>query len=96
MSKTPTEEAVSYIEDRVKGFQDVSEIAWRFLIGNRILEKCQDMDIDISKGTDMHDVFINQDEVHMKFGSVMVIIKNAQATKPNSGDNSPESQLNSE
>ena len=96
MSKTPTEEATSYIEDRVKGFQDVSEIAWRFLLGNRILEKCQDMNIDLPKGTDMTDVLINQDEVQMKFGPFTVIIKKAQAIEPNSGDNSPEIQPNSE
>lgn len=95
MNKTPSEEAVSYIEDRVKGFQDISEIAWRFLLGNRILEKCQDLEVDIPKGTDMIDISFNQDEISMQFDSITVIIKKAQANEPNSGDNSPESQLNS-
>ena len=92
--RTPTDEATKYIEGSVKSFQDVSEIAWRFIIGNRILEKGQNLGFDIPKNATLQDVFINQDEVHMQFGSMMVIIKKAQAIEPNSGDDSPEIQLN--
>ena len=53
--------------------------------------------VDIPKGLDMTDTLVTQDEVIMEFGSLTVIIKRStQAIEPNSGDNIPKIQPNSE
>lgn len=85
-------EGVSYIEDHVKGFQDISEIAWRFVLGNRILESLDDMFGSPLKGTNIEIKYQTNDSCTLKFGDYIINV----AHEPNSGVKDPESQPNSE
>lgn len=85
MVNDPIKEATSYIEDSVSGFQDVSEISWRFLLGNRILEYLDEMEEAVEKGTDFQVIAANLDSYRIKLGNVTFDIK---ACKSNSGNSS--------
>tara|TARA_Y100001938_G_scaffold55226_2_gene77050 strand:+ start:8060 stop:8341 length:282 start_codon:yes stop_codon:yes gene_type:complete len=89
--KEEIKQATQYIENEVAGFKSVKEIAWRFLIGNRILECLNDMEINIELGEDFQTTAANLDSCTFKFGDSIIEI---QANKPNGRDESPENQSN--
>ena len=89
--ETPIENAESYIR-HCKRVADVSEIAWRFLLGNRILEYLDKMEIVPKKGSDFKIIANNQNSYTVQLGSENVIL-HLEAIEPNGGDN-PEMQPN--
>lgn len=88
----PVKEATHYIEDSVVSFKDVGEIAWRFLLGNRILESLDDMVGKPEKGTDIQVKYQNNDNCTLRLGDYEIYV----AHKPSSGGKSPVNQPNSE
>ena len=73
------ENAESYIR-HCKRAVDVSEIAWRFLLGNRILEYLDEMEIVPEKGTDFKVIAANLDSYTVKLGNTII---HMEASKPN-------------
>jgi|8_EtaG_2_1085327.scaffolds.fasta_scaffold14455_6 hypothetical protein len=90
--ETPIENAESYIR-HAKHVSDVSEIAWRFLLGNRILEYLRKMEIDPRKGSDFKIIANNQNSYTVQLGNENVIL-HLEAIEPNGGNENPEIQPN--
>ena len=90
--KRTLKSATEYIEDTVRSFAPIDEIAWRFLLGNRILESLEDLEGLPEKGTDIQVKAISEETCILQLGDYEI----TAAFKPNSGDKSPESQLNSD
>ena len=52
-TKQKVKEAAAYIEDQCKIFSDITEIAWRFLLGNSILEQLEKLGIDANQSFEL-------------------------------------------
>lgn len=77
----PVREAEKYISDSVATFQDVSEIAWRFLLGNRILEYMNNMLGLPKKGEDFKVLQSNENYHILKLGDYIISINLDEAPK---------------
>ena len=51
-TKQKVKEASAYIEDQCKLFKDTTDIAWKFLLGNSILEQLEKLGILADQGFD--------------------------------------------
>ena len=81
-------EAIDHIEYTVSNFGEVSDIAWKFLVGQAILDKAKEQNIDINMEARIDPP---KGEPRIYIGTALVKI-----TSINGGDNSPEIQPNSE
>ena len=66
--------------------KDVGEIAWRVLLGNRILEYLNDMEEEVPRGTDFQVIAANLDSYVLRIGNVKIHLT---AIKPNGGKDIP-------
>ena len=90
-TKSKVIEAMAYIEDQCRTFKDTSDIAWKFLLGNSILEQLEKLGIETNDGLDfvVRDIATDGavNDVHIQ------IYK--ETPKSNGGHEAPESQPNS-
>ncbi len=91
MAKKPIENAEEYIENSMKAENgDLGFIAWRFLVGCRILE-CLEKMMEVPKqGTDVKELYINLDHCKLRFGDYDIYV----AHKPE-GQDKPLNEPNS-
>lgn len=81
-------DAIGHIEYTVSNFGDVSDIAWKFLVGQAILDKAKELEISINM----------EARIDPPKGESSIYIGEAHIdiTSINGGDDSPEIQPNSE
>ena len=91
MEKKPLEEAEEYIENNMKADNgNLGLIAWRFLVGCRILECLDDMNGAPKQGVDLSTEYLNLDHAKMRFGDYEIYL----AHKPD-GQGEPLNEPNS-
>ncbi len=74
------EDAEEYIENNMKADNgNMGLIAWRFLVGCRILECLEDMNGSPEQGTDVNLEYLNMDHSKLRFGDYEIYL----AHKPN-------------
>lgn len=90
ISNSKTAEKLSnardHIEFQVTSFGDTSDIAWKFLVGQAILDKAQEQDIPINMESRIDPP---KGEPRLYIGAALIEIKSIEG-----GDNSPEIQPN--
>jgi len=85
-------DATDYISINVTHYKDISDIAWKFLLGDKIIDCLKKMEEKPEKGSDLEIVSKDDSNYHLKIGNVTIDIK---ASKPNSGIEIPPNQPNS-
>ena len=71
----PMTNAIEYIDNQMRAQNgDVGIIAWRFLIGCRILECMEDMEKAPPRGTDIQVLAANQDSHIIRLGDYKIHI----------------------
>lgn len=92
METKPLKDAEEYIEQNMKADNgNMGLIAWRFLVGCRILECMEDMNGSPKQGTDVKLDYINMDHSKLRFGDYEIYL----AHKPDGHDeklNEPNSE----
>ncbi len=90
MSKA-TEDAEEYIENNLKADNgNLGLIAWRFLVGCRILECLEDMNGAPKQGVDVEMKYLNMDHSKLRFGDYEIYLAHKpdghgeQLNEPNS------------
>lgn len=78
--------AQEHIEFQVTSFGDTSDIAWKFLVGQAILDKAQEQNISINVESRIDSP---KEEPRLYVGAALIEIKSIEG-----GDNSPEIQPN--
>lgn len=75
MEKKPIENAKEYIENCMRAENgDLGFIAWRFLVGCRILESLEDMMGVPNQGTDIEVEYINTEHSKVRFGDYEIYL----------------------
>jgi hypothetical protein len=83
METKPLKEAEEYIEQNMKADNgNMGLIAWKFLVGCRILERLEDMMGSPKQGTDVDLEYINLDHCKLRFGEYDIYV----AHKPEGQD----------
>ena len=75
--KTPSQHAEAYIKDtfRLENEEEMAEIAWKFLVGKRILKVIEDNLEHIPKGTKIVERRWGVDSVQFEFGKFIIDIQ---------------------
>jgi len=91
MEKKPLKEAEEYIEQNMKADNgNLGLIAWRFLVGCRILECLEDMNGAPKQGVDVETKYLNMDHSKLRFGDYEIYLAHKpdghgkQLNEPNS------------
>lgn len=91
METKPLKEAEEYIEQNMRADNgNMGLIAWRFLVGCRILESLEDMMGAPKQGTDVNLTYVNLDHGKLRFGDYDIYV----AHKPE-GQGEPLNEPNS-
>ena len=85
-------DATDYISINVTHYKDISEIACKFLLGDKIIDCLNKMEENPKKGTDLQVISKDRNYLRLKIGNVTIDMK---ASKPNSGIETPHNQPNS-
>ncbi|QDP45725.1 MAG: hypothetical protein Unbinned5179contig1000_12 [Prokaryotic dsDNA virus sp.] len=85
-------DATDYISVNVTHYKDISDIAWKFLLGDKIIRCLKKMEERPEKGTELKIISKDIDCLKLKMGNVTIDMK---ASKPNSGIEIPPNQPNS-
>ena len=92
METKPLKDAEEYIENNMNADNgNMGLIAWRFLIGCRILECLEDMNGSPNQGTDVEFKYLNMDHSKLRLGDYEIYL----AYKPE-GQEKPLNEPNSE
>ncbi len=92
METKQVKEARAYIEDQCKIFGDIDDIAWKFLLGNSILEQLQKIGFDINDVKfDIKDIKFNPS---LTDADIYLNISK-ETPKSNGGNETPINQPNS-
>jgi len=71
----PLKDAEEYIEQNMKADNgNMGLIAWRFLVGCRILESLEDMNGSPKQGTDVEVKYLNMDHSKLRFGDYEIYL----------------------
>ena len=83
METKPIKDAEEYIENNMKADNgNMGLIAWRFLVGCRILDSLEDMMGAPKQGVDVNLEYINLDHAKLRFGDYEIYL----AHKPDGQD----------